>query len=154
LGQHKTLSRLFKLTRMKDGKNISGVGKVVEGVVFPDGKVVIQWQTERSSIAIFNNLEDFQMVHAKPIYQENQFDWIEGYEPTIEVDRALDIIARFVEEYGATKLTNKARGDILGRIIALKRESVKVRAGGLNQSSVRNVERNKRETKDEQIISS
>lgn len=118
--------RLFKLIRHKDVKNISGVGKVIDGVMFKDGKIVVQWQTRYPSIGIFNSLEDFVQVHAKPFFKENEFRWIDGYEPSDELDQALDEIADYVMRKKAG-IQDKCRGDIVAKVMAYKKGQAKLR---------------------------
>lgn len=131
------LPRLFQVTRFKDGKSISGTGKVIQGVVFPDGKVVIQWQTDNSSIAIFKNLEEFQRVHVKPNYEgENEFAWIEGYEPADEVLLACDDMLGFVGAYSGGRISDKTRGDLTGKVIAIRQTFEKQKRGGLSPSTI------------------
>ena len=55
--------KYFKIIRKFDETNVSGVGHVIDGVIFNDGTVVIQWLTDRSSIAIYKNFEDFKAIH-------------------------------------------------------------------------------------------
>jgi hypothetical protein len=55
--------RRFVLNRTKDISGISGTGIVAEGVVFPSGRVVIEWYGSRPSIVIWQNLEDPEFIH-------------------------------------------------------------------------------------------
>lgn len=118
--------RLFHLVRLKDGKGISGTGKVIDGVMFPDGKVVIQWQGRYTSISVFNNMEDFIAVHAKPFFGDNEFHWVEGYEPTDELDSALDEIADYVMRQ-KVGLKDKTKGNIVGKILGYKRRQAQLK---------------------------
>jgi hypothetical protein len=115
------------MVRHRDGKNLSGTGKVIEGVVFPDGKVVIQWQTDTSSIAIFKNLREFQAVHVKEIFNENEFIWIEGYKPTDEIDGVLDEVTAYVAGLQMPGLTDKVRGTIVAKTKAISRSLKEIR---------------------------
>lgn len=38
------------------------------GIVFEDGRVVLQWLTAVRSIAIFNSYEEFEKIHGHPEY--------------------------------------------------------------------------------------
>ncbi len=53
----------FYLQRNIDVNGVSGTGKVVEGVVLPSGRVVIEWQGKYPSICIYNSIQEFQSVH-------------------------------------------------------------------------------------------
>jgi len=63
--------KVFEMIRNFDESKHSGTGKVLDGVVFPNGKVAICWDTKDNddskldvgSISIFDSFEDFQKVH-------------------------------------------------------------------------------------------
>lgn len=54
---------LFRLNRHEDKTAISGTGIVAMGVIFPSGKVVIEWRKPYCNIGIYNNIEDVRAVH-------------------------------------------------------------------------------------------
>jgi hypothetical protein len=65
--------RLFFVERRIDESGISGTGRVVDGVVFHTGQVVICWRTDInsekqgfSSIAIYPSWEAFAHIHIAP----------------------------------------------------------------------------------------
>jgi hypothetical protein len=65
--------RLFTLIRHIDESGISGTGRVLDGVIFHTGQVVICWRTDMnadqsgySSIAIYPSWEAFLAVHVQP----------------------------------------------------------------------------------------
>ena len=53
----------FHLLRLEDESGVSGTGVVARGVVFPSGRVVMEWQTFHSSINFYNNLNDIDSIH-------------------------------------------------------------------------------------------
>ena len=55
--------KFFKVHRKFDETNVSGVGHVIDGAIFSDGTVVIQWLTPTSSMAIYKSYEDFKAIH-------------------------------------------------------------------------------------------
>jgi hypothetical protein len=55
--------QLFKLLRHKDISGVSGEGVVAYGVTFPNGKTVLYWNTETSSIVVYDSVEDCDAVH-------------------------------------------------------------------------------------------
>ena len=55
--------KYFKVERKQDESGVSGTGHVIDGVIFPCGKTVICWNTEMSSIAIYESYEDFVAIH-------------------------------------------------------------------------------------------
>lgn len=71
--QNKKLPALFYLIRKKDPTGISGTGKVLDGVIFSNGQVVVCWReadessnpNAHSSIGIYNSFDDFKDIHVK-----------------------------------------------------------------------------------------
>lgn len=55
--------KYFKISRKADESGVSGIGHVIDGVVFNDGTTVIKWLTEMSSIAIYKSFEEFKAIH-------------------------------------------------------------------------------------------
>lgn len=53
----------FYLQRVEDESGVSGTGVVARGMVFPSGKVVLEWQTFHTSICIYQNLQDVEAIH-------------------------------------------------------------------------------------------
>lgn len=58
--------KVFDMERQNDESGISGTGLVASGIVFPDGKVVLRWNTETASTTEFDTYEDFVDIHIKP----------------------------------------------------------------------------------------
>jgi hypothetical protein len=63
---------LFSLLRHQDETGVSGTGRVLDGVVFHTGQVVICWRSDLgdeegySSITIYPSWEAFEHVHIAP----------------------------------------------------------------------------------------
>jgi len=55
--------KYFKVTRRYDESETSGIGHIIDGVIFDNGKVVICWRTDMSSIAIYESFDDFYKIH-------------------------------------------------------------------------------------------
>lgn len=55
--------RRFIMYRHKDLTGISGTGRVLDGVMFRNGRVVVSWLTYTHSINIYDSLEAFKSVH-------------------------------------------------------------------------------------------
>lgn len=53
----------FTLYRMEDETGVSGVGIVAEGVQFSNGKCVLTWLTEFSSVAIYDSIDLVDKIH-------------------------------------------------------------------------------------------
>jgi hypothetical protein len=70
--------KLFRLNRVVDETGISGTGYVAEGVLFTNGRVVLQWLTETASTTIFNNIEDMEKIHGHGgLTQIEWVDWLD-----------------------------------------------------------------------------
>lgn len=54
----------FHLKRIEDQSGVSGVGIVARGMIFPSGKVVMEWQTFHTSISIYQNIQDVEAIHS------------------------------------------------------------------------------------------
>jgi len=55
--------RRFYLVRGADESGISGTGRVLDGVMFPDGTVVVHWRTPMWSVTFFPDFETFNTLH-------------------------------------------------------------------------------------------
>lgn len=65
--------RLFTLIRYYDESGVSGTGRVLDGVIFHTGQVVICWRSDihperpgYSSLAIYPSWAAFLHVHVEP----------------------------------------------------------------------------------------
>jgi hypothetical protein len=68
-----TEPRLFTLVRHLDESGVSGTGRVLDGVVFHTGQVVVCWRSDTraddegySSIAIYPSWAGFVHIHLRP----------------------------------------------------------------------------------------
>lgn len=56
--------RHFVLQRDEDETGISGTGVVADGVVFnSNGKVALSWNTEHTSVAVYDDIETVEAIH-------------------------------------------------------------------------------------------
>lgn len=55
--------RRFILVRDEDVSGVSGTGVVVQGCQFENGKAVMRWVSETSSVAIYESIEDIIKIH-------------------------------------------------------------------------------------------
>lgn len=62
-----TSPRTFSMVRGSDESGVSGTGKVLEGVEFWDGTVVVRWLTpdQASSTAVYESFDSFESIHIK-----------------------------------------------------------------------------------------
>jgi hypothetical protein len=59
----KTPIREFYLERLEDESGVSGTGVVARGVVLPSGRVVLEWESQITSITIYNSVEELNEIH-------------------------------------------------------------------------------------------
>jgi hypothetical protein len=57
--------RRFTMIRRADTSGVSGVGRVLHGVVFSDGQTVIRWSVpgKPHSTELFATFHDFMLIH-------------------------------------------------------------------------------------------
>jgi hypothetical protein len=55
--------RVFQLWRDEDPSGVSGVGRVAVGVVFPSGKVVLEWLGSHNTLGIYDDLKRVEHIH-------------------------------------------------------------------------------------------
>ena len=55
--------RVFQLWRDEDVSRVSGVGRVAVGVVFPSGKVVLEWLGSVTTFGIYDKLDHVERIH-------------------------------------------------------------------------------------------
>ena len=56
---------IYEMIRDTDVSGISGTGRVGDVVVFPNGKVVVAWDTPMyiSTVVIYDSLDDAKKIH-------------------------------------------------------------------------------------------
>lgn len=55
--------RIFYFERDEDVSGTSGIGRVAEGVILTNTKVVLSWLTIHKSVAIFDSYAEMEAVH-------------------------------------------------------------------------------------------
>lgn len=53
----------FHLIRTTDVSGVSGTGVVADGVEFSDGTCVMRWRGDKSTTAIYDNIDNLQDIH-------------------------------------------------------------------------------------------
>lgn len=53
----------FYLLREVDASGVSGTGIVAMGVILPSGKCVLEWTSFHTSVAVYNNIQDVELIH-------------------------------------------------------------------------------------------
>lgn len=56
-------AKLFYMLRHEDAGGISGTGVVAVGCVFPNGRIVFQWVTYRTSMEFYDTMDNLIEVH-------------------------------------------------------------------------------------------
>ena len=49
--------------RTEDVSEVSGIGCVADGIVFPDGVAVLRWRTAGGSTAVYDSIKSLEMIH-------------------------------------------------------------------------------------------
>ncbi len=65
--------RRFYVLRVADPTGVSGTGRIVEGVIFPDGTTVLKWRLPTSSLVVFESFEEFQEIYLHKHHLCNTF---------------------------------------------------------------------------------
>ncbi len=55
--------KLFVLNRKEDETGISGTGIIAEGVQFTNGKCALNWLSEYTSTALYDDVETLMKIH-------------------------------------------------------------------------------------------
>lgn len=63
-------ARLFTVVRQSDASGVSGTGRVLDGVIFHTGQVVVCWRSDinqpaggHSSLGVYPSWEAFEAIH-------------------------------------------------------------------------------------------
>ena len=67
------IPKLFSLVRLLDETGVSGTGRVLDGIVFHTGQVVVCWRSDLlptgdgfSSLGIYPSWQAFLRIHVEP----------------------------------------------------------------------------------------
>jgi len=55
--------RRFRLIRKEDETGISGTGHIADGVCFQNGKCVLSWRTDKTSVAVYDDIKTLISIH-------------------------------------------------------------------------------------------
>jgi hypothetical protein len=55
--------KAFVLYRHEDEGGVSGIGEVAERVQFSNGKCVVSWLTEYTSIVVYDDIKTVEKIH-------------------------------------------------------------------------------------------
>jgi hypothetical protein len=69
--------RRFYLLRTEDETGISATGRVLEGVLTPSGRVIVEWRPPHTTITIFNSLDEFRTLHVDAHPSKDEIVWVD-----------------------------------------------------------------------------
>ena len=67
----------FYMNRLSDVTGVSGTGRVVNGVIMPSGKVVLEWKSPHQTIGIYDNFKQFLTIHVESHPDANEVIFID-----------------------------------------------------------------------------
>jgi len=68
--------KVFRIKRERDISGVSGIGYVVDGIIFEDGTTVIHWKGKHASTNVFKSYKDFKAIHIDPHPENNSIEEI------------------------------------------------------------------------------
>jgi hypothetical protein len=72
--------RRFYLERMKDETGVSRTGRVLEGVVWQNGEVTVQWRPPHSTMGFYHSMAEFLLIHVYCHPSCNVVRWLDPSE--------------------------------------------------------------------------
>lgn len=69
------MHRRFVLERDEDLTGVSGIGTVVEGVEFSDGRVAYRWMTEHRTFCVADDVDTVAIIHGHN--GSTRFIWVD-----------------------------------------------------------------------------
>lgn len=72
--------RRFYLERIKDETGVSRTGRVLEGVLWQNGEVSVQWRPPHSTYGFYHSMQEFLTIHVDCHPSCNVVRWIERSE--------------------------------------------------------------------------
>lgn len=75
--------RRFRVKREEDESGVSGTGVVAEGVEFENGKVALQWLSNKASFGIYDNIKQVRDIHGHG--GKTRISWVDP-DPLVDVE--------------------------------------------------------------------
>jgi hypothetical protein len=69
--------RRFYMRRMVDQTGVSRTGRVLEGVLWQNGEVTVQWRPPHSTSGFYHSLEEFNLIHVDCHPSCNEIVWVD-----------------------------------------------------------------------------
>lgn len=73
--------RRFYMNRLRDETGVSRTGRVLEGVLWQNGWVTVQWRPPHSSMGVYSSFEEFKLIHYDCHPSANEIVWIDRESP-------------------------------------------------------------------------
>ena len=76
--ENKRITTTFSMNRKEDESGVSGTGRVLVGVIFPSGKVIVEWivNSRPSSMGFYDSFDEFKAIHVLTHPRnETSFTW-------------------------------------------------------------------------------
>lgn len=70
--------RRFFIIRTHDPSGVAGTGRILEGVLFPDGRTVLKWRLPTSSLVLFDSFNEFEKIYLKAHPTMNALVFVDG----------------------------------------------------------------------------
>lgn len=111
--------RLFHIVRHGDESGVSGLGRVLDGILWVNGQVTVMWRTDldpkkvgMSSITTFNNYRAFEDIHINSHPTNNtEIIWVD--DEIVECRKEIaDIKEKFTKKSDKLKDVNKELRDL------------------------------------------
>ena len=106
--------RIFQLDRKEDVSGVSGTGIVAEGVQFSNGKVVISWLSENTSVVVYDSMTIAMNVHCHG--GKTRVVWVDPM-PTPKREGKLTVLKKAPD---GTLLV----GDVFGGVFLISKDRV------------------------------
>lgn len=77
---HRRMSKpkFFTMFRKNDASGFSGTGRVLDGVIFHTGIVVVCWRSRVSSVCVYESFEHFKAIHVNAHqFNKSNIVWLE-----------------------------------------------------------------------------
>lgn len=55
----------FYMNRLSDVTGVSGTGRVLNGVILPSGKVILEWKSPHQTVGIYDDFKQFLTIHVE-----------------------------------------------------------------------------------------
>lgn len=72
--------RRFYIERLKDETGVSRTGRVLEGILWQNGEVTVQWRPPLSTLGHYKDFQTFMTIHVDCHPSCNEVRWLDSHE--------------------------------------------------------------------------